>query len=147
MNFLHRVCVYTRDWPIFAWTLRVNLFFLWDDETNRCVICHIKCQRVNRIIGWKKPVNRCGAGHSSKEHVSNAEARSNIETFSSFIEEQDLIEQVALVLMAGYHSTFSAFEIWHFGYLEKLLDHSLLQIEVSEVRGLYGRAKKCTLVS
>ena len=65
--------VYTRDWPIFAWmfkitTLTGNLFCVRDDETNRCVICHIKCQRVNRIIGWK---SRWTGVVAAKEHVSS----------------------------------------------------------------------------
>ena len=44
-----------------------EICFVWDNETNRCVICHIKCQRVNRIIGWKKPVNRCGGREGACE--------------------------------------------------------------------------------
>ena len=66
-NFLLRVCVHTGLTYFCMDVQQGKSFFLRDKETNCCVMCHIKCQRVNRIIGWKKPVNRCGGREGACE--------------------------------------------------------------------------------
>ena len=135
--------VYKRDWPIFArmWIkIWREICFVWDDETNRCVICHIKCQRVNRIIGWKKAANRCA---SSPQGACELPIKGAGKIRNSSFIEQDLIEQITLVLMVGYHSTFSVprfdiLVIWK-NYWIVVSDRGL--------RGSRGWAKKWTLVS
>ena len=135
--------MYTPDWPIFAWMFNRENLFCWDlrdKETNCCVMCHIKCQRVNRIIGWKKAANRCA---SSPQGACELPIKGAGKIRNSSFIEQDLIEQITLVLMVGYHSTFSVprfdiLVIWK-NYWIVVSDRGL--------RGSCGWAKKWTLVS